>query len=360
MKLNFKTADGKKSEAQIVGNKALIGRSVKCDVVLKDESLSRQHCFIEIQDGEFYITDVGSANGITIDGTRIAPNERTRFASFSNVILGAVECQVEDTDSTPAQPSFVDPIKTQKQSQSKEQERPTKRMNRDALNTPLKMKNEKSKEQKPKNLNPGMVLAIIGFVAVAFFFFQSEPAKETDIIPAPVVKKAERKIVTKTPLTDTDLRTDAEYITNKSKGNCTSLQFYCDQLRLDGKHHETIFNDNGNYIIYFSPERQLDREEFKALKGKQRASEFVAIFTIFNSTLLDAYILQKISTLHLVVMDGTGKPLTAILIAPKFLNPNSFSRAEFAKSLGETLSSGNMDAFFSKLDPLIKHKEIKE
>ena len=352
MKLNFKTADGKKSEAQIIGNKALIGRSLKCDVVLKDESLSRQHCLIEIQDGEFYITDLGSANGITIDGTRIAPNERTHYGSFSTVILGAVECQVEDTDSPLAQPSFVEPIKTQKQ--------PTKRMNQDALNNSLKMKNEKNKDQKPIKSNPGMVLAILGFVAVAFFFFQSAPDQETVSIPAPVVKKAERILVTKTPLTDTDLRTDAEYITNKSKGNCTSLQLYCDQLRLDGKHHETIFNDNGNYIIYFSPERQLERDEFKAIKGKQRANEFVAIFNIFNSTLMDEYIMQKISTLHLIVMDGTGKPIRAILIAPKFLNPDSFSRTEFVNSLAKTLSSGNVDAFFNKLDPLIKHKEIKE
>ena len=190
MKLNFKTADGKKSEAQIIGNKALVGRSVKCDVVLKDESLSRQHCLIEIQDGEFYITDVGSANGITIDGIRIAPNERTRFASFNSLFLATVECQVEDTDSSLAQRSFVDPIKTHKQSQSLELDRPTKRMNREALNAPLKMKNEKSKEKKTKNVNLGMVLAIIGFVAVAvaFFFFQSVPAQETESIPAPVKK----------------------------------------------------------------------------------------------------------------------------------------------------------------------------
>lgn len=360
MKLSFKTADGRKSEAKIVGNRAIVGRSTKCDAVVTDESLSRQHCLIEIADGEFFITDLKSANGVSIDGNRIQPDVRTRFASFSSVSLGTVECQVEDSENTNLN-QFQSTLGLRNQPSppiGEGNERPTKRLNRDALNKPLKMKNE-SKEGKPKKFNAGMLLALGAFVVAALFFFQDEPEIEAPVVVAPV-KKERPKLNQRPMAVDNDLRTDAEYITNKTKGNCSTLQFFCDQLRIDGKLQETIFQDGLNYIIYLSPSRLLEKDEFRQIRGKSRAQDFVALLTIFNSGIMEEYMMKRISSIHVVIMDANGKLNRVYLISTKAFNPDTVPRIELMTAQAEALSSGNLDAFWSKAEPFLNTREITE
>jgi len=45
-----------------------IGRSIAGDVVLSDNSVSRQHAIVYSLAGKFYIEDVGSTNGTTVNG----------------------------------------------------------------------------------------------------------------------------------------------------------------------------------------------------------------------------------------------------------------------------------------------------
>jgi hypothetical protein len=50
----------------------VIGRvSGQCDLAIIDANVSRQHCAIELHDGQFVVKDLGSTNGIEIDGHRI-------------------------------------------------------------------------------------------------------------------------------------------------------------------------------------------------------------------------------------------------------------------------------------------------
>lgn len=44
-----------------------LGRSISCDVVLTDKSVSRQHAVIYCLKGRFFIEDVGSTNGTTLN-----------------------------------------------------------------------------------------------------------------------------------------------------------------------------------------------------------------------------------------------------------------------------------------------------
>ena len=63
-----------------------IGRSLKCEFTVPLEDLSREHCLLELIDGDFYITDLNSSNGVWVDRERIVPNERIKIA-LSNVIV---------------------------------------------------------------------------------------------------------------------------------------------------------------------------------------------------------------------------------------------------------------------------------
>lgn len=49
----------------------VIGRLETCDIVLPSSSVSRQHARIFVQNGRCYIEDMGSANGVIVDGQRV-------------------------------------------------------------------------------------------------------------------------------------------------------------------------------------------------------------------------------------------------------------------------------------------------
>lgn len=50
----------------------VIGRvSSQCDLTIVDANISRQHCAIERRDGLFFVVDLGSTNGIIVDGMRV-------------------------------------------------------------------------------------------------------------------------------------------------------------------------------------------------------------------------------------------------------------------------------------------------
>lgn len=48
-----------------------VGRAVSCDVVLSDKSISRQHAIIYCVKGKFFVEDIGSTNGTSINKSPI-------------------------------------------------------------------------------------------------------------------------------------------------------------------------------------------------------------------------------------------------------------------------------------------------
>jgi predicted component of type VI protein secretion system len=61
--------DGKRL---VIGSSgATIGRSRSCDVVLKDANVSRTHAEVRPRGGGWIVSDLGSTNGVAVNGTRI-------------------------------------------------------------------------------------------------------------------------------------------------------------------------------------------------------------------------------------------------------------------------------------------------
>jgi FhaA, N-terminal domain/FHA domain len=57
---------------------ATLGRSRQCDVVLSDPNVSRQHAEIRPRGGSWVLSDLGSTNGSSVNGRRIAGPEVIR------------------------------------------------------------------------------------------------------------------------------------------------------------------------------------------------------------------------------------------------------------------------------------------
>ncbi|MDO5716033.1 MAG: FHA domain-containing protein [Tissierellia bacterium] len=65
-KLAFKV-----QEHYFIGDKTLIGRDDKCDIVLKDRFVSKRHARIIKDQGIYFIEDLHSANGTFLNGEQI-------------------------------------------------------------------------------------------------------------------------------------------------------------------------------------------------------------------------------------------------------------------------------------------------
>jgi hypothetical protein len=87
-------AEGK--HHQIAPGGASIGRSRDCDVVLADSNVSRRHAEIRPgPGGRWTISDLGSTNGVRVNGRDLRDGEAAPLASGDHVALGTVDMRFE-------------------------------------------------------------------------------------------------------------------------------------------------------------------------------------------------------------------------------------------------------------------------
>ena len=90
MKLTFNPEDHEPIVHETVKASFIIGRSPSCDISLSIEGISRQHCQVDFQEGDIFITDLGSTNGVFIDGRRIPPKIPVRYQVFLPLSIGSL------------------------------------------------------------------------------------------------------------------------------------------------------------------------------------------------------------------------------------------------------------------------------
>ena len=70
-----------------------IGRDAGNDIALPDEAASARHATLAVDDGEWWIEDLGSTNGTLVNGVRIAKRERLRPGD--EIAIGRVALRLE-------------------------------------------------------------------------------------------------------------------------------------------------------------------------------------------------------------------------------------------------------------------------
>jgi len=71
----------------------VLGRSSECDVRLEDPNASRQHARISAVDGDWKLEDLGSTNGVLVNGARVAGS--TPLRSGDRIQLGHTDLTFE-------------------------------------------------------------------------------------------------------------------------------------------------------------------------------------------------------------------------------------------------------------------------
>lgn len=70
--LRVTTAEGSRHFEVAEGQQALLGRGASCDIVVQDNSVSRRHCSLLLEQGVLHVTDLGSSHGVKKDKKLVA------------------------------------------------------------------------------------------------------------------------------------------------------------------------------------------------------------------------------------------------------------------------------------------------
>lgn len=88
------TFAGERDEQTVeLSSELSVGRTNLNDVILNDQGVSRKHCrFFIGDDGQVYVEDLGSANGVQVDGASIS--QPTAVTSASEIYVGKTKVQL--------------------------------------------------------------------------------------------------------------------------------------------------------------------------------------------------------------------------------------------------------------------------
>lgn len=70
----------------------VIGRSRDCDITVEDANVSRRHAEIHTEDGAYWLVDLGSTNGVELNGKRV---ERERLEHGDSIVVGKTQLTFE-------------------------------------------------------------------------------------------------------------------------------------------------------------------------------------------------------------------------------------------------------------------------
>ena len=63
---------------------------MKCDFNIPRDDLSREHCLVESDGDNFFVTDLGSKNGISVNGKKLTPLMKTSVSEEATIVLSNI------------------------------------------------------------------------------------------------------------------------------------------------------------------------------------------------------------------------------------------------------------------------------
>ena len=83
---------GEGRRRMLSGSKLVLGRSREADIVIDDPNVSRRHAELRQADGGWTIADLGSTNGVKVNGHRV---EQAELSPGDGIVLGTTELTFE-------------------------------------------------------------------------------------------------------------------------------------------------------------------------------------------------------------------------------------------------------------------------
>jgi pSer/pThr/pTyr-binding forkhead associated (FHA) protein len=296
LKLIFHLEAGKVQEFSTDKTLVSIGRGNNCDVVLPYEGFSRRHAQIECVQGEIFVTDLGSTNGVYIDGERIPVNERTPMQSYLNLQVGpAHQIEVIDTENLVSIAHESSRSKSLESSRPKslESSRPKsveslfkdespKSIKAETHNTRKFNKESASNKSKDNKLTM-LVLPLLVFGGVIYYYMVR--GEEPVVVPT----APEQIAAPATPLSETTFLKSYMLESLERKKSCVGdLASWCTDAGILDTNKEGVLLEGKSLIVYMNMGLLASTkysDQFEALDQKKRL-EILLLRRAFQSVLI--------------------------------------------------------------------------
>ena len=342
MKITLKNEAGEVFEKDFKSTQVSIGRSNRSDFVVTNDSLSRQHCLVELVEGEFFVTDLASSNGVFIDGNKIAPNQRTLFKSFNALSIGALECIIEDVSDVPETLHYKE-VK-----------------NAEVVGPQNKTKMIKRPEAKPEASKIQLLivpLAILGFAV--YYFANSEREIEKTVINSTETesKPAYKSQVGLFKDMPNIFKSASEYQSEESQKSCIGeFERYCLKMKLNTA-REGFIKSNKNLTLYIEPSLHEKELRYRGVEKLSDKYDLIVMDKVLASDPMTEVFLNNSLHFHVVVKDLNGAAKKVFRFHPASYSTAHTNRLDALRLLEVSLQSANTQNFWAHLN---KHISVIE
>ena len=355
MKISIKLPSGSTIDGSVPKNVVTIGRSNKADFVVNDESLSRVHCQVDLVNGQFFITDLGSSNGVYVDGTRLEKHQKHPFSTYVQLMIGPLECSIQDDDQgmqLEDSPSNNLSIESHSSSSITKERR---------AHPSILKQNSKIKSKSKKPNNSVVLFAVFAIVLLGIYITTTKKEatrdfnSEISVTPEPIIKK----IVNEKPLVPNDFSSKDLYVANESKKSCTNDDSICNEFQLTSENQEGVFTQGVEVYIFFKPSKLLKQAHLSFLRDKPGSQEVISHFMVLSSSLMQKLDERKIEQIHLLMIDEQNQTTKVLRYHASKFEPGSNERFELIEAISSSISSQDIKEIAQVLDLKIPSLELK-
>jgi hypothetical protein len=338
IKISIKARDGRLIEKIVNKTRATIGRSLRCDVPVSEESLSREHCLIEVEDGEIYVTDLDSANGVFIEGRKLKPSVKTHLTGYRSIQLGIMEMTVTQ-EITGINKLQLDQVPNRlvpkvKKSSLGRLHRSPENLEANRTNNPLSLL-----------ISSVVFLAVVGYL-VSEVFKKKNSTLQVSTEKSQLTDDEKRLI-----FAQDEFKAAKEYTDIATRVECLEA---CRALGMTKG--EGLEGDRNNTFFVVAPWRHTDRINYPRAKDHPDYEVLLALYLVFKSQAFNDLAESNIGQIHVIVKNQHN-------IASKILRlhrqhfPVELRQEVFTDLVG-SLESGNAQLFWGKYRRRIPELDI--
>jgi hypothetical protein len=358
MYISIKLPNGHSINRDINKPEIIIGRSLQCDVPVPEEALSRQHAKISNLNDQLYITDLGSSNGVFIDGERIQPHVQVPFNTFLQLSLGPLECYIS-LNSSDTKAAFKIPAlqKTDDEKRTKITDKP---LSPSAKNSKL-YRLRAAKKEKDQSINPkflGLIL-ILGIGVIGYY--QLDDHKDAEVAkdigsPKKTQKPTEESLHIKAA--PDKFLSDGMYYEKLKLKSLETDRTIAKDLQLELPFEGVAFEDN-EVIIFMEPKKLLEDPRFASIREINGAEDVLAIYQILKSNVLYEMQQGKYSQIHLLITDADSKVKKIYRFHPEKFGKDANQKVDLLNKTADAILKNEIEKYLEMISPAIPAKQVE-
>ena len=277
--------------------KITIGRSSKASIQVLNECVSRFHIEVRLQNGELFVTDLGSANGTYINEERLPVHEEVKWHTFlplnlsHKILINLISQAEEDQKEKNSEQFYL-------QNKNESPDTPTRTKTK-ASNLKVKVHPAKKINQEATSKKPYIILAVL-ILCLGYWLNQNFQTKEDGPTTA---------IETIKPSSANDL---SKFNSLISENKCvTELEKnYCHYLQMNSERYEGVLTKNNTLYVFLNYDHRLKNVMFDpsfSFADKKDQITYLMVFFAFGEVTKN--VAQRLKVKELIMIDTTSSPV---------------------------------------------------